>query len=66
MNQERTEVYDASMELGPTAVHNPVEGLFSETASRKGRQIGSTLNSAMFSNPRKHPSNGVLSFLVLY
>jgi putative aldouronate transport system substrate-binding protein len=35
--------YDASMELGPTAVHNPVEGLFSETASRKGRQIGSTL-----------------------
>jgi putative aldouronate transport system substrate-binding protein len=31
------------MELGPTAVHNPVEGLFSETASRKGRQIGSTL-----------------------
>ena len=35
--------YDASMELGPTATHNPVEGLFSETASRKGRQIGSTL-----------------------
>ncbi|PCC37891.1 hypothetical protein CIK66_16985 [Brachybacterium alimentarium] len=35
--------YDASMELGPTATINPVEGLFSETQSRKGRQIGTTL-----------------------
>lgn len=35
--------YDASKELGPTATLNPVEGLFSETQSRKGRQIGTTL-----------------------
>ncbi|MFC0674401.1 extracellular solute-binding protein [Brachybacterium hainanense] len=35
--------YDASMELGPTATRNPVEGLFSETQSRKGRQIGTAL-----------------------
>ena len=36
--------YDVTQELAPTATHNPVEGLFSETQSRKGRQIGSTLN----------------------
>jgi putative aldouronate transport system substrate-binding protein len=36
--------FDTSMELGPTATINPVEGLFSETASRKGRQIGTTLS----------------------
>ncbi|HEX7353181.1 extracellular solute-binding protein [Brachybacterium sp.] len=35
--------YDVTQELAPTAVHNPVEGLFSETQSRKGRQIGSAL-----------------------
>jgi putative aldouronate transport system substrate-binding protein len=35
--------YDVTQELAPTVTHNPVEGLYSETQSRKGRQIGSTL-----------------------
>ena len=36
--------YDVTQELAPTVTHNPVEGLYSETQSRKGRQINSALS----------------------
>ncbi|MDN5686768.1 MAG: extracellular solute-binding protein [Brachybacterium sp.] len=38
--------YDSQRELVPTAVPNPVEGLYSNTMSRKGNQIDSALGSA--------------------
>lgn len=37
--------YDAQTATVPTAVRNPTEGLFSETGSRRGPQIGETLMS---------------------
>ncbi|WP_020014360.1 hypothetical protein [Promicromonospora sukumoe] len=37
--------HDAQAAVVPTAVANPVQGLFSETASRKGGQIGEKLAS---------------------
>jgi putative aldouronate transport system substrate-binding protein len=36
--------FEAEKKVIPTAVKNPVEGLYSETQSRKGNQIGSTLS----------------------
>ncbi|PCC37890.1 hypothetical protein CIK66_16980 [Brachybacterium alimentarium] len=36
-------MYDVTQELAPTVTHNPVEGLYSQTQSRDGRQIGSAL-----------------------
>ncbi|GAA1488707.1 hypothetical protein [Brachybacterium sacelli] len=36
-------MYDVTQELAPTITHNPVEGLYSETQSRKGKQIGTAL-----------------------
>jgi putative aldouronate transport system substrate-binding protein len=37
--------HDAQAAVVPTAVANPVQGLFSDTASRKGGQIGERLAS---------------------
>ena len=37
--------HDAQAAVVPTAVHNPVQGLFSDTASRKGGQLGEKLAS---------------------
>ncbi|MFI6428255.1 hypothetical protein [Promicromonospora sp. NPDC050880] len=38
--------HDAQAAVVPTAVRNPVQGLFSDTASRKGGQLGERLVSA--------------------
>jgi len=37
--------HDAQAAVVPTAVKNPVSGLFSDTASRKGGQIGEKLGA---------------------
>lgn len=39
--------FDAMKEVIPTAVENPVSGMFSETDSRKGRQINGDLGDLM-------------------